>query len=704
MVFSQTEENKFAGAADKTERKLPNTVNRRVVVLIFRKGSKVEPAKWPCPKVKEGTAGCRKRFFSDGENRRTKHLVDERRLHEKKAETFACRFYERVTDRSPCERIAPVPLVTQIHMFVDADRDGKVDDDWNGSDKWEWGTGKKGAIVLCNNDDDGGRTAGASGLTYPRLDNGDNAVNGAADVADLAPLVIRRTGPMPSGWEVFLQISTADVGRLRIFDSRSAGAREVIGPTSGAHRWRLPDISFTEKELGIEAVRYPADFRPGAGNDHSSFAGEISITLEILVGGAVTHTEAVVVRIAPWIMPSHLDAASRVYVIATPTSVPPGAERTSAAAQLPNNSQFINELRGFVSAAGCTLVTRTDPDRDRWIQDAMEIGWSASPNHHFPIFARSSQNRGSLSFYPLTLSAADRGYLEQGAMAGGTYDSNGNLEATPPCTVGPKRYPFGRIYYGAGTAGHPGDSFDPKREQFLKLQVVQEPFAIDTDWLSVGHVDEVVSILPGGGSQGFKVAVASPRRAYGILDASLASSGSARLLTGRKFRHGGTWVSAEVSIADFLGSGIPSLGLVAADLRRYNLTDVQGRINGIVEKFRDQAGVQVPADILEIPVIFMPDNAAAYAAGMTVFADALTADSVNMLVINQHCVIPMPFGPVVAGVDLFRQAIETDLTALGLTLHFIDDWYEYHIMQGEVHCGTNTLRSPTRTQWWEYVP
>ena len=114
MVFSQEEDQKFKAATDKSERNKENTVNRRVMVLIFRKGSKVEVGKWPCPRVAEGTAGCRLRFFPDHDRRRNTHLPAERRLHEKKAETFACRFYERITDRSPCERILPVKAILRL--------------------------------------------------------------------------------------------------------------------------------------------------------------------------------------------------------------------------------------------------------------------------------------------------------------------------------------------------------------------------------------------------------------------------------------------------------------------------------------------------------------------------------------------------------------------------------------------------------------
>src|SRR5439155_1060648 len=62
----------------------------------------------PCPRASDGTAGCRQRFWSDGEARRNKRLPDERRRHDQKGETFACRFYERIIDNSPCESPKPV--------------------------------------------------------------------------------------------------------------------------------------------------------------------------------------------------------------------------------------------------------------------------------------------------------------------------------------------------------------------------------------------------------------------------------------------------------------------------------------------------------------------------------------------------------------------------------------------------------------------
>src|SRR5205823_1548209 len=73
-----------------------------VMILLFRPGSKVDPAKWPCPRVKEGTAACRKRFWSDADKKR--QFQQNRREFKDTQDTFACRFYQRIADSSPCER------------------------------------------------------------------------------------------------------------------------------------------------------------------------------------------------------------------------------------------------------------------------------------------------------------------------------------------------------------------------------------------------------------------------------------------------------------------------------------------------------------------------------------------------------------------------------------------------------------------------
>ncbi len=123
LIFSQAEESGYEQAKQDgdqetiKERDNANAPNRRVVVLLFRPGSQVAAAKWPCPTAKEGAEGCRRRFWSDGEKRRKTRLPDERRKFDKTEDTFACRFYQRLTSSSPCERLEGPGVVTFVIRY-----------------------------------------------------------------------------------------------------------------------------------------------------------------------------------------------------------------------------------------------------------------------------------------------------------------------------------------------------------------------------------------------------------------------------------------------------------------------------------------------------------------------------------------------------------------------------------------------------------
>lgn len=117
LVFSQKENMEFAKPGMDIERNTANAPNRRVVVYLFRVGTRVDPVKWPCPRVKEGVAGCRRRFWSDGEKRRS--FQTERREYKDTKDTFACRFYDRLFNSSPCELIKPGTLQRLLITLLD---------------------------------------------------------------------------------------------------------------------------------------------------------------------------------------------------------------------------------------------------------------------------------------------------------------------------------------------------------------------------------------------------------------------------------------------------------------------------------------------------------------------------------------------------------------------------------------------------------
>jgi hypothetical protein len=106
-VFSTDEAAGFAEAADKSERNQENAPNRRVVTLLFAPGRKVTPSFWPCPRATEGVADCKKRLFPDEKVRRNPQAAH--REFDDTGDTFGCRFYQIISDDSPCERVKPVP-------------------------------------------------------------------------------------------------------------------------------------------------------------------------------------------------------------------------------------------------------------------------------------------------------------------------------------------------------------------------------------------------------------------------------------------------------------------------------------------------------------------------------------------------------------------------------------------------------------------
>lgn len=562
-------------------------------------------------------------------------------------------------------------LAAPYSLFVDADRDGTVDA-VAAPATWQWGAAGRGAIILVNNDDDG---------VNGKPDNEDAAVDTGADNTELAPLVLERPTGTGVATGVTVELRVSDKDSIRVFPAGTAGTSEVIGPGAGATH-SLPSPPAQRLDMFMEGVRYPG---PG-------FPGEITVTLRVLESGRTLAETSTVVRVAPWLMPNHLDSPDKVFVVNAGSF----------------NTGFRTRLATLATAAGATVVESPAgapaTHGDVWMQDCMEFGFANLPATGFRAVMRSPQIR-DLEPMARSLLDADMGFLAPGTVAGMTsYDSTGNLECTPPCTsAAGKHFPLGRVYFGPGTPVF--DQFDQDVEDFLRAQVVQDPIEVDTTWLAVGHVDEVISFVPASGSPGFKLLLASPRTAYTILDGLRAAHGGDKILVGRKLlgTTGALNVNVERKIKDFLvlnddfHPGVAALPThTTRKLRDYN-NDLQTRIDGVRSTMKTELGL-ADADIIELPVVFSPNDRD------DPDADALTGNVVNMVVLSKHCVVPKPFGPVVGGVDQFEKDVTDKLTPLGLTVGFIDCWNNYHVRLGEVHCGTNMLRARTRAPWWEFQP
>jgi protein-arginine deiminase len=552
-------------------------------------------------------------------------------------------------------------------MHVDADRNGTVDDDITGLDSWTWGDGQKGAVILVNNDDDNSNR---------QLDNANSVVDGSDDETDLAPLLLKRNPPglaFPAGYTARLTVS--DRSKIRIF--KKGSWTEFIGPGSPLGRNTITDLGPQRIEFGMEALKYPGQ------DPDRNFDGLITLTLEVLEpGGSVRSTQRAQVRVAPWLLMNHLDPTEEVYVVP---------------ATGPSNTDFRTELQTAVTSGTTVPAPTLAParyQRDRWMQDVMEIGFSSMAKTGPPetwglVGALRTPNYRDTGMRNLGAYAQreflnpDRGFVSNMApRPEQTWDNFGNLECSPFVRMPDgTEYKFGRIVHG--------NRMRTRLKNFLAAQKVQKPIEIDTTFLEVGHVDEILSFIPHPASaspQKFKLALASPQVAMSILeDVRTAGHGSARMFQGIPGAYG--YEPREVNA--FLSDGF----------WRNVQTTVQAKID-IAE------GVLCPAlnldpanDVIKLPVLFRR----AYGSVRT--HQANTADVVNMLVVTKpdgtaNLVIPKPFGPVVSGVCQFEEYIRPRLEALGHTVFFVDDFIPYHHQLGEIHCGTNSRRRPPTDRWW----
>jgi hypothetical protein len=578
----------------------------------------------------------------------------------------------------------------RFYLHVDADRDGEVDDDRRNNTPWAWGEGGTGAIVFCNNDDDD-----ASGTA----DNEDNHVNGAGDLSDVAPLEVRRVGSdrdPPDSWQMTLSVSRADC--LRIFATRTAAAVEVIGPTTGASL-RPALAGYRTVTYGMEAVHHAGRVN---GRD---FDGLIDVTLEVrrfLDPGRNPRNDDWIyrsqaqVRVAPWLMAHHCEEAAIVFV-------------SDLGDQ---NRAYRQSLRGFVQQAGCALVEVLADDK--WMQDCMEIGYTTLPDQpsprRLPVFLNTARP-GALQNYAPGHRAPAVGVFSKGPVGGDvTYNYGGNIEVTPPLRDAEgKVHPWGRIYYGTSDQHPMSGPIDPELAAFLDRQLIQKAFVLDPSWLVTGHVDEMLTFVPDPNAadpyRRWKLLVVSPGRAYEILDLYNLN------MNVEIFRQ---FDPVAQPVPTFLAGNTRFMDPQTANyytgawLRQYNQT-IQTRMDGVLQALAGEIDFDLVADVVRVPVVFGPYAAEPRLAG------ALTGNMVNMLVLNGHCIIPKAFGPGPGdrrAVDFFERDLELQLTALGLTCHFLDA-SDYHVTHGEVHCSTNTLRRPAdagawaasaAARWWEYIP
>lgn len=616
--------------------------------------------------------------------------------------------------------VVPPPSVADLRVDTNRDGTASLTDPADDLTEGTW-TASAGAIVLANIDDDDFRcpTLDAGGDPLPDDDLAacndaqDEAVNGDADALDLAPVVVAPWADAPADARGTLLVTPK--GRGRLFRQRANGDWVMV-PEDGALTAEDLRAGLT---LGLEATGLPTDDK--------TWDGTLNVTLQIdaqFTGGvpAISDRDNAQAKVAPMILHHHLEPATRLWASLSSTggtSANP-VEQRFIDTYSESVTQFQADLNVAATAAqlkdGLELLDASPYYEDPWTQDLFETAWASMPGPDGKpqmmtlVLRTASENRDLNPFdpaardYPLRM--ASRVVFEQFRSPGvggvqvfdpdappdlDTLDSHGNLDTIPPHTdpTTGQEYPHGRVLIGSVR----DYASDPAVRRFLESQAVQAPLYVDTSWLLVGHVDEFLSFLPADNDRGWVLLKFDSALAIKMLeDARDAGHGDAVVFEGfTRFiypeQQGQSFeeVAADVTINDLLND--PDIMAASAAAGEEANTQAQHII--------DAVGLP-PEDVIRVPFVMEE------AFGQFVAHGPGTVNGV--LLKAGHFASPSPHSPIVEGKDLWGSYLEETLAAapINTTVHWVEDWYSYHINYGEVHCGTNTLRqtSEASAAWW----
>jgi protein-arginine deiminase len=530
-------------------------------------------------------------------------------------------------------------------MVADTDRDGQVDFEQDKEDASEC-TDEHSAVFLNNCDSD---------QNTGKPDYADTVVNREEDLMDLSLIKVKRMKDLPAETQVSISVDVESQRRVRIFLKNPDGKFECIDLEDEGNL-DVEQLRTTDLELWIEANSF-AD---------TIWNGETQVKLTLELPDGIINEQTICLKVAPFILLSNLQRGKTLYVRAFPG----------------RNDAFIQQLKIFVPEAGAELfvVAAGDPYRphDIWLQDAMEIGYTEKPGQRMNVVLQANRDRSMDNFPSKGLLGPDYGWIRVGSYresyargrgGNGWLDWYGNLEVTPPLP----EFPFGRIVYGFNPEGPPDASLNPEIVAMLEAQNLQiPPIRLDTGWLLIKHVDEMIAFLPSKNpGRPFCVMVVSPEAMIGLLREWKAKGyGSASVL--RRFQ-------PDTTVASLLSN---------EKLLQHNIHLQHEKIDPNIALIKNELNLS-EEEIIRIPALFSEH-------GSSIFPNM-----VNSAVLNDYLFIADPDGPLIDCVDLLQEEVKRLLSDVPVHLIFLDDT-PYHKWSGNVHCATNIRREGHLKAWFKH--
>ncbi|MDY7008507.1 MAG: protein-arginine deiminase domain-containing protein [Cyanobacteriota bacterium] len=509
-------------------------------------------------------------------------------------------------------------------MYGDTNRDGELDKaDISSREKWSL---SEGALMLFNSDDDNGDR---------RPDWRDREVNGESDEADLA-LVNIQVAENYQGSQIYISTDTDASDYINVFQKTEYG-------------WQPVDISGTEALISRENVVLGVEAKQFADRN---WKGVVQLTAMAEKNGRQIASDSIQIGVVPWLMSPNTAPVKELHV----------SERGFG------NQEFVAKIKQIVEKTGAKA--QINSGGTTWMQDTKEIGYVQFPSqgktHNMNVVLKANRP-GENDQYARSLLKEDFGWFEVGKPRqldplNRWVDAYGNLEVTPPLPG----YDLGRIYYGkAGEVG-----MNPEIIDFIKAQKIQgPPVDIDTSWLMIRHVDEIITFIPSKFGKPLMLIV-SPEAGVKLLE-ELSQQG-----------YGQAAINRGLSTQTTVRAALKNQKLI-----QHNLYLQREKLDPLIEKLKREFNLSND-QIIQVPAMF----------GYSGYS--WWPNMVNSVVVNGELLVSNPVGALINGRDYTQEKFRRLVADASLNINFMDDKY-YQNLRGSIHDATNTTRLGKDNPFWK---
>lgn len=317
-----------------------------------------------------------------------------------------------------------------------------------------------------------------------------------------------------------------------------------------------------------------------------------------------------------------------------------------------------NQIIHFFSSSDDTL----------WMQDVVEFGSNGGKSTPAVLGLLNQGNgvSGDVAHYfekscSMENMTDSKIYLDEPDGA----SSGGNIEALPGGVIAT------------------GSEIESGLEKFLERNSAQQLTKVDLSWLSVGHIDEIISLIPAQNECGFALLTPSTQMGLALLDQMPdetilePTSGFNEIEPSPEKPNGCLSTLPDIQ----LGSALTAGDTRQCDEFKTVNAQLDQRIDSAIKKITsaiENKSLCKKVPVIKLPILFRPDEDAKYRD--------INPNPINSLVLNDTIFIPEQPN------KYFKEAIEKQLEPTKIKIKFVNV-NNYHFLGGHSHCASNAVRT-----------